>query len=276
MVGGWLSCAAAAALDCSQRQRILIARTNVLGVGVSLINMSMALDRLSRWIADREPQYVSVCTVHTVMECRRNAELRRIVNSAGMVTPDGMPLVWLSRLAGHSFVSRVYGPDLMLAEMAASVDSGHRHFFYGGREGVAERLAGAMGARFPGVRIVGTSTPPFGSAQELCNTQTASMIDAAQPDIVWIGVSTPKQELWMSCMRPLLKAPVLIGVGAAFDFHAGNQPQAPRWMQRAGLEWLFRLLHEPRRLWRRYLVDNPWFLFELARQKLGLKRYPLV
>lgn len=254
----------------------LIARTNVLGVGVSLINMGMALDQLSRWIADREPQYVSVCTVHTVMECRRDEGLRRIVNSAGMTTPDGMPLVWLSRLAGHSYVSRVYGPDLMLAAMAASIASGYKHFFYGGREGVADRLAGVMRARFPGVRIVGTSSPPLGSAQELCNAQTASMIDAAEPDIVWVGVSTPKQELWMSCMRPLLKAPVLIGVGAAFDFHTGNQPQAPRWMQRAGLEWLFRLVHEPRRLWRRYLLDNPWFLFELARQRLGLKRYPLV
>ena len=242
---------------------------------MSLINMSMALERLDRWIADRERQYVSVCTVHTVMECRRNEDLRRIVNAAGMTTPDGMPLVWLSRLAGHAFVSRVYGPDLMLAEMAASEKTGHRHYLYGGRDGVAEHLADVMRQKFPRVKIVGASTPPMGTAQELCNAEAAERINQAAPDIVWVGVSSPKQEFWMSCMRPLLTAPVLIGVGAAFDFHTGSQRQAPRWMMRAGLEWLFRLINEPRRLWRRYLVDNPWFLFELARQKLGLKRYPI-
>ena len=136
-------------------------RTNVLGVGVSPINMRLALDQLDRWIAEQEHQYVSVCTVHTIMECRRDDRLRHIVNAAGMVTPDGMPLVWLSRLAGHGHVSRVYGPDLMLAEMAESVRTGHRHFFYGGGPGVADRLATAMRTRFPGVAIVGTFSPPM-------------------------------------------------------------------------------------------------------------------
>src|ERR1700674_2625986 len=182
----------------------LNSRTNVLGVGVSRINMSMALERLDKWIADRGRQYVRVCTVHTVMEGRRNEQLRRIVSAAGMTTPDGMPLVWLSRLAGHRFVSRVYGPDLMLAEMAASQQSGHRHFFYGGREGIAPRLAQGMGRRFPGTRVLGTLTPPLGSAQDLCSPQTAALINQAAPDIVWVGVSSPKQEFWMSCMRPLL------------------------------------------------------------------------
>jgi len=251
------------------------ARTNVLGVGISLINLPMALDQLQQWIARRDHQYVSVCTVHTVMECQRDPALRGIVNAARMVTPDGMPLVWLSRLAGHRYVSRVYGPDLMLAELAASVAAGHRHFFFGGRDGVADRLARMMREKFPGVPIVGTLTPAVGSAEELCTPETAALINQTRPDIVWVGVSSPKQEFWMSCMRSMLEAPVLIGVGAAFDFHSGGVRQAPRWMQRAGLEWLFRLVQEPRRLWRRYLVDNPWFLFELARQKLGLKRYPL-
>jgi len=237
--------------------------------------MELALQQLNRWIAEREQQYVSVCTVHTVMECRRDDRLRQIVNAAGMTTPDGMPLVWLSRWAGHRFVTRVYGPDLMLAEMRASQTNGHRHFLFGGRAGVADRLATVMRERFDGVQIAGTLTPPLGSAQELCNPQTAAAINAARPDIVWVGISSPKQEYWMSCMRPLLDAPVLIGVGAAFDFHTGAVRQAPRWMQRAGLEWLFRLSTEPRRLWRRYLIDNPWFLFELARQKLRLKRYPI-
>jgi N-acetylglucosaminyldiphosphoundecaprenol N-acetyl-beta-D-mannosaminyltransferase len=250
-------------------------RLNVLGVGISLINMPMALAQLDRWIAEQDRRYVSVCTVHTVMECRRSETLRRIVNAAGMTTPDGMPLVWLSRLAGHRYVSRVYGPDLMLAELAASVPAGHRHFLFGGRAGVADRLAQIMRQKFPGIRIVGTFSPPLGTGKELCTPETAALINEAQPDIVWVGVSSPKQEVWMACMRPLLEAPVLIGVGAAFDFHTGGVRQAPRWMQRSGLEWLFRLWQEPRRLWHRYLVDNPWFLLELARQKLGLKRYPL-
>jgi N-acetylglucosaminyldiphosphoundecaprenol N-acetyl-beta-D-mannosaminyltransferase len=250
-------------------------RTNVLGVGVSQINMQIALDRINRWVAGRAREYVSVCTVHTVMECRRDERLRRIVNDAGMTTPDGMPLVWLSRLAGHQQVARVYGPDLMLAAMADSGHTGRRHFLYGGRPGVAQRLAQVMRTRFPGLDVVGTLTPPLGSAEELCTDQTAELINEARPEIVWVGVSSPKQEFWMSCMRPKLEAPVLVGVGAAFDFHTRTARQAPSWMQRSGLEWLFRLLHEPRRLWRRYLIDNPWFLFELARQKLGLKRYPL-
>jgi len=250
-------------------------RINVLGVGVSPINMSMALEQLGAWIAKRDRQYVSVCNVHSVMECHRNPRLRKIVNAAGMTTPDGMPLVWLARLSGRRHVSRVYGPDLMLAELQSSLATGHRHYFYGGRSGVADRLAAVMRVRFPGVRVAGTFTPPVGSAEELCSVATASVINDAGPDIVWVGISSPKQEFWMDCMRPLLQAPVLIGVGAAFDFHSGTVAQAPRWMQRMGLEWFFRLLTDPRRLWRRYLVDNPYFLFEVGRQKLGLKRFEL-
>ena len=260
-------------------------RVNVLGVGVSPINMPMALDRLDEWIARGERQYVSVCNVHSVMECRRDARLRQIVNHAGMTTPDGMPLVWalphLWRVYVHGedapkpwhVTATASGPPYRSA--TCSQKTGHTHFFYGGRSGVADRLAATMRRRFPGVRIAGTFTPPLATAEELCNPQTASLINDARPDIVWVGVSSPKQEFWMACMRPLLQAPVLVGVGAAFDFHAGTVSQAPRWMQRGGLEWLFRLVTEPRRLWRRYLIDNPWFLFELGRQKLGLKRYDL-
>ncbi|HEY9286889.1 MAG TPA: WecB/TagA/CpsF family glycosyltransferase [Candidatus Dormibacteraeota bacterium] len=250
-------------------------RVNVLGVGVSAINMRLALDQLHDWIVSGDRQFVSVCNVHSVMECRRDPRLRQIVNAAGMVTPDGMPLVWLARRSGHKAVARVYGPDLMLAELSASQQSGHSHFFYGGRPGVADRLAAAMRRRFPGARVVGTYSPPLASAAELCNAEVASLINESRADIVWVGISSPKQEYWMSCMRPMLQAAVLIGVGAAFDFHTGNVPQAPGWMQRAGLEWLFRLIVEPRRLWRRYLIDNPWFIFEIARQRLGLRHYEL-
>lgn len=247
----------------------------MLGVGISPINMTMAIERLNRWIMERASVYVSVSNVHSVMECQRDPRLRAIVNAAGMTTPDGMPLVWLARHHGHPHVSRVYGPDLMLAELQSSLKTGHRHFFYGGRAGVADRLKAAMEQRFPGISIVGTLSPPLGTAEELCTEETALTINRRQPDIVWVGVSSPKQEFWMACMRSKLEAPVLIGVGAAFDFHSGNVAQAPLWMQRSGLEWLFRLAREPRRLWRRYLIDNPWFLWKVTGQFAGWRRYPL-
>jgi N-acetylglucosaminyldiphosphoundecaprenol N-acetyl-beta-D-mannosaminyltransferase len=209
------------------------------------------------------------------MECRRSAEVRHIFNAAGMVTPDGMPVVWVARAGGHREVDRVYGPDLMLAEMEHSSRTPHRHFFYGGGPGVAERLADRMLARFPGLEVAGVYEPPFAPLDELCTDDTAALINAANPDVVWVGMSSPKQDRWMARMRSRLNAPVLIAVGAAFDFHSGAVRQAPRWMQRSGLEWAFRLGTDPLRLWRRYLVDNPWFLWELGLQKSGLKKFEL-
>jgi N-acetylglucosaminyldiphosphoundecaprenol N-acetyl-beta-D-mannosaminyltransferase len=249
-------------------------RANVLGVGISLVDMKRALDQIDRWVQAREPNYVCVCSVHGVMECQRSADLRRIFNSAGMVTPDGMPLVWLARERDPQ-VTRVYGPDLMLAEFERSLKAGHRHFLYGGRPGVAARLADNMQKRFPGLQVAGTMEPPFAPLDQLTTPEAAAAINATDADVVWVGISSPKQERWMARMRPLLQAPVLIGVGAAFDFHSGMVRQAPRWMQRSGLEWLFRLVTEPRRLWRRYLVNNPWFLWALALQRLGLRRYEI-
>jgi N-acetylglucosaminyldiphosphoundecaprenol N-acetyl-beta-D-mannosaminyltransferase len=252
-----------------------LSRVNILGVGVSAVNMQQALDQIDAWIRSGERHYVCVCPVHSIMECRRSPEVRRIFNSAGMVTPDGMPVVWIARHSGHPQVSRVYGPDLLLAELERSAKAGHRHFFYGGGPGVAQRLADRMRERFPGVEIVGVHEPPFAPLDQLATPATAELIDAVRPDVVWVGMSSPKQDMWMARMRPLLEAPVLIAVGAAFDFHSGAVSQAPLWMQRSGLEWLHRLATDPRRLWRRYLVDNPWFLWELALQKTGIKRFEL-
>jgi N-acetylglucosaminyldiphosphoundecaprenol N-acetyl-beta-D-mannosaminyltransferase len=250
-----------------------IERVNVLGVRVSAINMDMALHVIDHSVKEGDRCYVCVCTVHGVMECRRSDRLRAMFNGAGMVTPDGMPLVWLARRAGHRYVDRVYGPDLMLAELEASLTRGHRHFFYGGGPGVAEALAGRMQQRFVGLHVAGVHEPPYAPLDELCTPATAALINHTRPDVVWVGISTPKQDEWMARMRPLLDAPVLVGVGAAFDFHTGRVRQAPNWVQRSGLEWLFRLVIDPRRLWRRYLVNNSWFLFELALQRLGLRRY---
>ncbi len=232
-----------------------------------------ALARIERWIATGDKQYVCVSGIHGVMESQRDEGLRAIHNSAGMVVPDGMPLVWLSRLHGFSEVERVYGPDLLLACCHRSLETGYRHFFYGGGPGVPEQLIDRLTARFPGLLVAGAFSPPFRALTSEEDLALVRRINAAQPDIVWVGLSTPKQERWMSEHRDRLDAPVFIGVGAAFDFHAGLKRQAPRWMQRNGLEWMFRLLTEPRRLWRRYLRNNPHFVWLILLQSLGFRRY---
>ena len=247
----------------------------MLGVGVSALSIPLALGQFDRWISDGAREYVCVADVHAIMQSRWDDGFRAIHNGAGIVTPDGMPLVWLCRLAGRSMVSRVYGPDLLMATCAHSQARGYRHFFYGGAPGVAATLADKLRARFPGLEIVGSYAPPFGefSAEEAAAGVAA--IEAARPDIVWVGLSTPKQERWMAAFRPRLSAPILVGIGAAFDFHSGTKPQAPLWIQRSGFEWLFRLATEPRRLWPRYRKVVPAFLWHLALQKLALKRFPL-
>ena len=248
-------------------------RVNILGVGISAINMEMALDLIDVWIKCQESEYVCITPVHSVMDCQRDPELRRIQNASGMTTPDGMPLVWLSRLHGHDYVDRVYGPDLMLALCERSVEKGYRHFFYGGAEGVAEQLAANLQDRFPDLRVTGTYSPPFRPLTEDEDGEIVQMINESNPDIVWVGLGAPKQERWVASHVDRLKAPVLIGVGAAFDFHTGRKPQAPQWMQRRGLEWLFRLMTEPGRLWKRYLINNPLFVALVLLQALGLRRY---
>ncbi len=201
--------------------------------------------------------------------------MRRAVNGAGLATPDGMPLVWLGKWKSQAQVSRVYGPDLMLALCQLSIEGGYSHYFYGGGAGVPELLAEKLQARFPKLKIAGGHSPPFRPLSAAEDAQIVKQINQAGPDIVWVGLGTPKQDLWMAAHRAQLTAPVLIGVGAAFDFHTGKIPQAPRWMQQAGLEWLFRLWQEPRRLWYRYLVYNPLFILLVLAQILRLKRYSL-
>lgn len=245
-----------------------IERFDVLGVPVSALTMADALETIDGWIARRTPQYVCVTGVHGVMESQHDEELRRIHARAGMVTPDGMPLVWLARAGGRRWVERVYGPDLMLACCEASVDRGYRHFFYGGGAGVALRLAERMRGRIRGLDVVGVYSPPFRPLTEAEDDALVRQINHTRPDIVWVGLSTPKQERWMASHVGRISAPVLIGVGAAFDFHAGLKRQAPRWMQRSGLEWSFRLASEPRRLGARYLSNNPRFIWKVAAQML--------
>jgi N-acetylglucosaminyldiphosphoundecaprenol N-acetyl-beta-D-mannosaminyltransferase len=248
-------------------------RCDVLGVRVSAVNLDSAAARIDSWVRSRQPHYVCITGVHGVMESQDNAELKRIHNLAGMVTPDGMPMVWANWLAGHKHVSRVYGPDLMLRVCEAGVSRGYRHYFYGGAEGVAELLRDRLTERFPGLQVVGTFCPPFRKMTDAEDRSLIEQINATNPDVVWVGLSTPKQEMWMSAHLRKLSAPVMVGVGAAFDFHAGLKKQAPAWLQHTGMEWAFRLCTEPKRLWKRYLKNNPRFLWYFALQTMRLRSF---
>jgi N-acetylglucosaminyldiphosphoundecaprenol N-acetyl-beta-D-mannosaminyltransferase len=241
---------------------------DVLGVRVNAITMDEALDLLDHYITTGLQTYVCVTGVHGVMESRRDEQLRRIHNAAGLVTPDGMPLVWWARWRGWGHTERVYGPDLLLACCQRSITTGYRHFFYGGQPGVPELLARRLTRRFPWLAVAGTCAPPFRPLAPEEDDEIVKRINDAGADIVWVGLSTPKQEYWMAQHVGRLDAAVLIGIGAAFDFHAGLKVQAPHWMQRSGLEWAFRLATEPRRLWRRYLTNNPAFMALALRELL--------
>lgn len=253
----------------------MVERTNILGVGVSALNMPLAVQAFDEFIRRGERTYVCVSNVHILTECQRDPVLRRIHNHAGLVTPDGMPLVWVSRLFGRKEVARVYGPDLLVAVCEHSVEKGYRHYFYGGAEGVADELAKRLARRFPGLVVAGCEAPPFRALTPEEDQAAVERMNQAAPDIIWVGLGAPKQERWMAAHRPSLDAPVIVGVGAAFDFHSGAKKQAPLWMQRAGLEWLFRLFTEPGRLWKRYLVNNPWFMWLVFLQVTGLKRFQI-
>jgi N-acetylglucosaminyldiphosphoundecaprenol N-acetyl-beta-D-mannosaminyltransferase len=239
------------------------ARVDVLGVGVSCLTLDSAVEEVSGWVDRHEHQYVCVTGVHGVMECQRDPQLLRIHNRSGLTTPDGMPMVWSARWAGRREVSRVYGPDLMLATLARAVERGWSSFFYGGGPGTAELLADRLTTRFPGLQVAGTATPPFRPLTPPEDAAAVQLINDSGAQLVWVGLSTPKQERWMAGHVGSLRANVLFGVGAAFDLVAGTVPQAPPWMQRSGLEWVYRLAREPRRLWRRYLRNNPAFVLKV-------------
>lgn len=255
------------------RERI---RANILGVGVDAIDLGMAVERLLGAADAGERGYVCVTGVHGIMEAQKDPELRGILNGSLLTTPDGMPTVWIGRAQGHGWMRRVYGPDLMLALCERTAKTGHTHFLYGGAPGVAEELRRRLVARFPGLRVVGTYTPPFRPLEADEEAALAEQVAAASPDFFWVGLSTPKQERFMARYCGRLETRVMLGVGAAFDMHSGRVRQAPRWMQRSGLEWFYRLCQEPRRLYKRYLVNNPKFVYHIALQLLGIKRYELM
>jgi N-acetylglucosaminyldiphosphoundecaprenol N-acetyl-beta-D-mannosaminyltransferase len=252
-----------------------LARLNVLGVGVTGANMQMAVEAIEGWIREGRRNYATLSGVHGVMESVRDETIRRVHNEAGLVLPDGMPLVWLLRTGGFGFARRVYGPDLMLALFGHSQRAGFRHYLYGATTRTLDLLQSNLTRRFPGAQIVGAHAPPFRLAGASEDADVLAKIDASGADIVWVGLSTPKQELWMANHRPRLRASVLIGVGAAFDFHAGLVRQAPATLQRLGLEWAFRMVMEPRRLWPRYRKVIPGFIGRIILQKTGLVRFEM-
>ena len=206
-----------------------------------------------------------------VRESKRDSELLAIHNASGLTTPDGMPMVWAGRRAGATWMSRVYGPDLMLSVLERAAQRGWTSYLYGGNEGVPDLLSARLIERFPQLKVVGTYSPPFRALTPDEDEEIVARINESSADLVWVGLSTPKQERWMAAHVGRVTAPALIGVGAAFDFHAGLVPQAPSWMQRRGLEWLYRLGKEPRRLWKRYFRNNPAFVAKIMRNSPRLR-----
>jgi N-acetylglucosaminyldiphosphoundecaprenol N-acetyl-beta-D-mannosaminyltransferase len=228
---------------------------------------------MEEWIAERTKcRWIAVTGMHGVTEAQHDPRLKAILNDADLVVADGFPLVWLGRRKGHALRRRVYGPEAMLTFCEATAQKGYRHFFYGGAPGVAAGLAEKLCQRFPGLVSAGTWCPPYRALTELENGEVVAAIEQARPDIVWVGLSTPKQERWMSENCERLSPCVLVGVGAAFDFLSNRKRQAPHWMREHGLEWLFRLLQEPRRLWRRYLIGGTEFAFLVTLEILGLRK----
>jgi N-acetylglucosaminyldiphosphoundecaprenol N-acetyl-beta-D-mannosaminyltransferase len=243
-----------------------VATQDVLGIPLALTDYDRTLDWIDATAEAGGRGYLCVAAVHTVMACQEDPELREAVLGSSFTVPDGQPLVWAMNLLGHSLPSRVYGPDLMIRACERAARTGRSFYLYGGREESLRRLATDLPERFPGLDVVGARHAPFRDLSPEEADAIAAEINASGADVVWVGLGVPLQEKWMAAMRDRLEVPVLVGVGAAFDFHAGLKAQAPGWMQRLGLEWAFRLSKEPRRLWRRYLRYNPRFVTGFARQ----------
>jgi N-acetylglucosaminyldiphosphoundecaprenol N-acetyl-beta-D-mannosaminyltransferase len=244
----------------------------VLGVRVNAIQIPEVLAQMERWICERNGcHFIAVTGMHGVTEAQHDVSFKQVLNSADLVVPDGMPLVWLGRWQGYPLDRRVYGPELMQS-FCCVTGSKYRHFFYGGMPGVPTLLAEILRKNF-GIEVVGIYSPPFRTLSREEDEEVLAQINAARPDVLWIGLSTPKQERWIYEHRPKLQVPIAVGVGAAFDLNSGKTKQAPRWMREHGLEWSFRLWQEPRRLWRRYLIYGSEFVWNVTRELLSSRRF---
>ena len=245
----------------------------VLGLPIAMLDYARAMDVMDGMIARRERGWVCAVAVHAVMVAQSDPEMRRALAGSSLTVPDGMPLVWAANMLGEDLPNRVYGPELMERYSRRCVEKGHRVWLYGGRDqGSLVQLALSMRGDHPGIQIVGGYSPPFRDLTKEEEDGLAEQINAAKPDVLWVGIGVPKQEKWMARMRDRVEVPVMCGVGAAFDFHAGRISQAPRWMQERGLEWTYRLAQEPRRLLPRYMYYNPRFMAAFARQVVRERR----
>jgi exopolysaccharide biosynthesis WecB/TagA/CpsF family protein len=242
-------------------------RIDVLGIHVSVTNLDDTVETFARWIDNDERQLVCVTDMNALLHARADERLTKVYNTSGLTVPDGMPLVWAGRKAGFDRMARVAGPDLLERVMAEAADRGWTQCFYGGAEGVAAELRDTFQDRHPALKVVGAHCPPYRPLTEAEDAVVVAEMNSAKPDIIWVGLGAPKQERWMAEHRDRLDAAILIGVGAAFDFHTGRLDRAPLWMQRAGLEWSYRLYKEPRRLWRRYLLGIPRFVIGILRNR---------
>jgi N-acetylglucosaminyldiphosphoundecaprenol N-acetyl-beta-D-mannosaminyltransferase len=250
-------------------------RVNVLGVGITPLRTKETLQLMESTIANGEKGYICVTGVHGVMEAQTDTNLRSIINRSLLTTPDGRPTVWVGWLQGFHKMNQITGPDLMLHVCAESAEKGYTHFFYGGDVGVAEQLKANLEKRFPGLQVVGTYTPPFRPLNPAEENELQELVARLKPDMFWVGLSTPKQERFMAEYLAKLDTRLMIGVGAAFDIHTGRIKDSPDWLQAMGLQWVHRMFQEPRRLWKRYLYNNPRFIVRIASQLLGLRKYEL-
>ncbi len=248
-------------------------RVNILGVGAMPLDLGKAVAMLEQWRVEGRREYVCLISVHGLVMAQREPAVRSALNCCGLAAEDGMPLVWWSRLAGFSQARRVCGSDLLDQVCAYGVPRKYRHYFYGASPRVLELLVDRLQRRHPGLVVAGYNSPPFRPLSKAEDAADVAAINETRPDFVWVGLGMPKQEKWMVEHLGKIEATALIGVGAAFDFHAGTKPRAPVWMQRSGLEWLFRLLTEPRRLAHRYLIDNALFVGHMLQQVTGRKTY---
>lgn len=242
----------------------------LLGVNVSAVQISDVIRQMDEWIEDKSSgHYIAVTNTHVVTESWFNPEYREVLNSADFVVPDGMPLVWLARLSGYPLRRRVYGPELMETFIRENGRK-RKHFIYGGKPGTPERLIENMSRSYPGIDFVGSYSPPFRELSEQEDQEIVDMINAHEPDVIWVGLGAPKQEKWMHDHKNVINAQVMVGVGAAFDFLAGEKSQAPSLFRENGLEWLWRLMSEPKRLWRRYLLYGPLFVSLVMLEKMRI------
>ncbi|GIK84392.1 MAG: UDP-N-acetyl-D-mannosaminuronic acid transferase [Patescibacteria group bacterium] len=243
-------------------------QVSILSVPVTVTNYLETITFVKRTISQRKKIYIYVAAVHLIMECQKNPKLLKSLKGAAIVTPDGMPLVWISKLLGNKLAGRVYGPNLTIMLCRLAELSGFTIFLLGGSTGQSKNLVSTLQSKFKKINIVGNIDTPIRPIPKKENQIIVDAINKSKPDIVFVGLGCPNQELWIMENRSKVSAPVLIGVGAAFDFISGKVQQAPVWMQNSGLEWLYRLIQEPKRLWKRYLILNTLFIFKIIKQIL--------